>query len=89
MVLHLLATTFPTNPHLEFLSKGPENHPFTHIHTHNMMDNEAGKSFQNNTNPNSRLLGCFDLREKWVQELRDKKQVKVIKVPTKYNVSDL
>lgn len=55
------------------------------------MGNEAGKSFQNNTNPNSRLLGCFDLRGKWVQELRDKKQVKVIKVPTKYNVdvSDL
>lgn len=53
------------------------------------VDNTAGESFQQNTCSNSRLLGCFDLREKWVQELRDSKRVKVVSVLTKLNVSDL
>ena len=30
-----------------------------------------------------------DLAEKWVKELKDKKQIKAIKVDTKYNIADL
>ena len=40
------------------------------------VDNAAGVSFQNGTNPNSKLKGIFDLREQWVKELRDKRRVR-------------
>ena len=42
------------------------------------VDNAAGVSFQNGTNPNSKLKGIFDLREQWVKELRDKRRVKAV-----------
>ena len=42
------------------------------------VDNAAGVSFQNGTNPNSKLKGVFDLREQWVKELRDKRRVKAV-----------
>ena len=35
------------------------------------VDNAAGVSFQNGTNPNSQLKGVFDLREQWVKELSE------------------
>ena len=53
------------------------------------VDNAAGISFQNATCGNSRLLGTFDLRDEWVQELRDKKMIHTVKVHTDFNISDL
>ena len=46
------------------------------------VDNAAGVSFQNGTNPNSKLKGIFDLREQWVKELRDKQRVKAVQIST-------
>ena len=46
-------------------------------------------SFQNSTNPDSRLTGVFDLRDEWVQELRDLGVIATKKVDTRLNVSDL
>ena len=53
------------------------------------VDNKACISFQQGTNPDSRLTGVFDLREEWVRELKQKDKVVTIKVDTKYNTSDL
>jgi hypothetical protein len=53
------------------------------------VDNAAGVSFQNMTNPNTKLEGTYDLREKWVKELRDMKIIKAVKINTIYNASDL
>ena len=53
------------------------------------MDNAAGVSFQNGTNPNSKLKGVFDLREQWVKELRDKRRVKATKTSTDKSVADM
>ena len=54
------------------------------------MDNAAGVSFQNGTNPNStKLKGIFDLREQWVKELRDKRRVKAVKIATDKNVAGM
>ena len=53
------------------------------------VDNKACISFQRSTNPDTRLLGVFDLREQWVRELRDMSVVVTQKVVTALNVSDL
>ena len=53
------------------------------------MDNAAGVSFQNGTNPNSKLKGIFDLREQWVKELRDKRIAAAVKIATDKNVADM
>lgn len=53
------------------------------------VDNTTGISFQKSTCPNTRLLGTFDLRAEWIQELRDRQTVRTIKVSTEKNVSDL
>ena len=58
--------------------------PFT-IYT----DSSQAHSFQHNTCPNSKIRGCFDLRDKCVQELRDKGVVKSVKIPRDLNVADL
>ena len=39
--------------------------------------------------PNLKIRGCFDLRDKCVQELRDKGVVKSVKIPRDLNVADL
>jgi hypothetical protein len=54
-----------------------------------MVDNAAGVSFQQGTTTNSRLKGIFDMRQKWVLEMRDKKLIKADKVETAKNVADL
>ena len=54
-----------------------------------LVDNAAGISFQQSTNMNTRLKGIFDLRLEWCRELRDKRQVKAVKVGTQENISDL
>ena len=53
------------------------------------VDNAAGVSFQQKTNPATRLKGTFDLRAAWVQELQDQDFIKVEKVHTALNVADL
>ena len=42
------------------------------------VDNAAGVSFQQKTNPATRLKGTFDLRAAWVQELQDQDFIKVM-----------
>ena len=54
-----------------------------------LVDNAASVSFQQSTNMNTRLKGIFDLRLEWCRELRDRSQVKAVKVGTKENISDL
>ena len=53
------------------------------------VDNAAGISFQNRTNADSKLKGCFDLREAWVKELQDRNLVRTVKVDTLLNIADL
>ena len=52
------------------------------------VDNASGVSFQKSTNPNSKLKGIFDMREEWVNELRDRKKVTAVKVSTDKNIAD-
>ena len=56
---------------------------------HIYVDNAAGVSFQTKTNPETKLRGCFDLRDAWVKELQDAGLVKAVKVATELNVADL
>ena len=53
------------------------------------VDNAQSKSFQNATCINSKLRGVFDLRDVWVQELRDKGQVKTVGIPREDNAADI
>ena len=53
------------------------------------VDNAAGVSFQQSTNPDTKLKGTFDLRAAWVKELRDEGVLKVEKIDTLLNVADL
>ena len=53
------------------------------------MDTTQIKSFQKATWINSKLRGVFDLRETWVQELRDKGQVETVTIPREENKSDI
>jgi len=53
------------------------------------VDNTQSKSFQKATCINSKLRGVFDLRENWVQELRDKGQVETVTIPREENKSDI
>ena len=59
------------------------NHVIMHV------DNKGARYFQSSCTLDSRLKGYFDLREAWVQELRDKSQVSVEKVTGKDNFADL
>ena len=54
-----------------------------------LVDNAAGVSFQKLANPNSKLIGIIDMREEWVNELRDKKKVASVKVSTDKNIVDM
>lgn len=53
------------------------------------VDNAAGVSFQNVTNPDTKLMGTYDLRDAWIKELRDMNVIKAVKINTIYNASDL
>ena len=52
-------------------------------------DSKGARSFQSSTTLDSRLRGYFDLREAWVEELRDQGRVILQKVEGKQNLSDL
>ena len=53
------------------------------------VDNSSGISFQQSTNPNTKLRGIYDMREAWVQELRNKFKVKAVKIHTEKNLADM
>ena len=54
-----------------------------------LVDNKGAISFQQKTNSGSKMRGIFDLREQWVKELKNKAEIKAVKVDTVYNVSDI
>jgi hypothetical protein len=53
------------------------------------VDSEAARSFQGDTCPKSKLRGCFDLREKWVEELRSWDQISTVHVQGTENMADM
>ena len=53
------------------------------------VDNRQAKTFQAGTCINSKIRGVVDMREKWVQELRDLKSVMVKWVPAHLNKADI
>ena len=53
------------------------------------VDSSSGISFQQSTNPNTKLRGIYDMREAWVQELRNKFKVKAVKVHTETNLAEM
>ena len=53
------------------------------------VDNSQARSFQGDTCPNSKIRGSIDMREAWVQEMRDEGVVKTVKIATKFNFADL
>ena len=52
-------------------------------------DNSSGISFQQSTNPNTKLRDIYDMREAWVRELRNKFKVKAVKIHTEKNLADM
>jgi len=54
-----------------------------------LVDNAAAISFQQATNLNSKLLGHYRLKDAAIRELRDKKQIKAVKVHTTKNIADI
>ena len=53
------------------------------------VDNAAGESFQHSTCGTTKLKGIFNLREAWVQELKDEAQVNAVHVDTTKNLADM
>ena len=53
-----------------------------------LVDNKAAKSFQEGTNPESKLQGVFDMRWEWVKELKNAKEFTVKHVTTDKNLAD-
>ena len=56
---------------------------------HVFVDNAAGISFQSSTCQASKLRGIFDVRDKWVKDLKDVDVLKAVKVDTKLNLADV
>jgi len=53
------------------------------------VDNAAGESFQHSTCGTTKLKGIFNLREAWVQELKNEAQVNAVHVDTTKNLADM
>ena len=53
------------------------------------VDNKQSKTFQEGTCIKSRLRGVVDMREEWVQELRNLAKVMVKWVPAQSNKADM
>ena len=53
------------------------------------VDNSQARSFQGDTCPNSKIRGSIDMREAWVQEMRDQSVVKTEHVPGHENLADV
>jgi len=54
-----------------------------------LVDNAAGIAFQQSINSSTKLKGMIQLRDTWVQEMKDSKYIKAVKVSTDTNVADL
>jgi hypothetical protein len=53
------------------------------------VDNAAGESFQHSTCGSTKLKGVFNLREAWVQELKNEGQVNAVHIDTTKNLADM
>ena len=53
------------------------------------VDNSQAKTFQQGTCVNSKIRGVIDMRENWVQELRDDSKVKTVHVPGTQNTANI
>ena len=53
------------------------------------VDNAADVSFQHSTCGSSKLLGVFNLHDKWVRALKDETKVNAMCVPTERNLADM
>ena len=53
------------------------------------VDNSTCLSFQHRTNPDTRLRGCYDLRDERISELRDSTELETVYVHTDKNLADL
>ena len=56
---------------------------------HILVDNAAGISFQGSTCQASKLRGIFDVRDKWVKDLKDVDVLQAVKVDTAFNLADI
>ena len=63
---------------------GHVSYPF-----HVLVDNAAGISFQGSTCQACKLRGIFDVRDKWVKDLKNMDVLKAVKVDTKVNLADI
>jgi hypothetical protein len=53
------------------------------------VDNSQARSFQGDTCPNSKIRGSIDMREAWIQEMRDLDVVKTVHVAGEDNMADI
>ena len=53
------------------------------------VDNAAGESFQHSTCSSSKMLGIFNLHDKWVKELKNEGKVWAVHIPTEKNLADM
>ena len=53
------------------------------------VDNKQAKSFKEGTCMNSKLRGTVDMRDAWVKELREAKQIEVVHVPAAKQKADV
>ena len=53
------------------------------------VDNNQAKSFCKHLNVNSKLRTTFNMKERWIKELRDKSIVNVQHIDTKINPADI
>ncbi len=52
-------------------------------------DSTGARSFQRDTCPSTKLRGCFDFRERWIEELRDQQEFSTELVPDCSNLADI
>ena len=53
------------------------------------VDNSQAESFCKNLNVNSKLRTTFNMKESWIQELRDKQLIKTQHIDTTINPADI
>ena len=52
-------------------------------------DSTSAISFQGKMCPRTKMRGMHDLREAWIQELKEKRKVKAVKIDTDKNIADM
>ena len=53
------------------------------------IDNTSAYSFQRDAAPSTKMGGCFDLRDEWIQEMRNLEKVYTYKVDSEDNIADI